>query len=234
MGVFSSDGRTRAQRRAEAKALKTKAKMEAKFEAKQRRKAEKRIRKDERKALNKELKAETKAVAKVDGKATKAQVKLAKAEAKTIAAQAKADADAKRFSPASVRRYLTVARLVAPIVAPLVYRAAVSARGELTRVQATRAGVSPELLGQFAGHGATLSARIATARSAVTQVTEHDSSAEARAFVDAMVNRLDNLAIAVNAAESMAPAQRRTAHQSIAGELEAIDADVLARLGVAG
>ena len=59
-----------------------------------------------------------------------------------------------------------------------------------------------------------------------------DPSADTDKFVAAIGTRLDNLAIAVDAAETMPSAQRRAAHASIDSELGAIDADVLARLGV--
>ena len=48
-----------------------------------------------------------------------------------------------------------------------------------------------------------------------------------------MSNRLANLSLAVDTAESMNPAERRNAHRAINNELSAIDADILARLGVA-
>ncbi|MEE3852307.1 DUF6474 family protein [Gordonia sp. LSe1-13] len=228
MGLFSSDSKTRAQRKAEAKALKTKAKLEAKLDAKQARKSEKSRRKAEHKFRSKELKLQRK-----NEKASgKAQVKAAKADAKATEAKAKAAADAQRYSPASVRRYLTVARLLSPIVMPIAYRAAVAARGRVTAIQASRAGVAPDVLRQFSGHGATLSARISTTRSALEKVGNNDSSDDSAAFVSAMVTRLDNLAIAVDAAEAMPSSQRRTAHQSIEKELEGIEADILARLGV--
>ncbi|MFW0783799.1 DUF6474 family protein [Gordonia sp. CPCC 206044] len=228
MALFSSDPKTRAQRKAEAKALKAKARMEAKLEAKRHRKSERARRRDERKFRAKELKDQRK-TAKVAGKA---QSKAAKADAKATAAKAKAASDAKPFSPVSVRRYLTVARLVAPVVVPIAYRGAVAARGQITNLQARRAGVAPEVLRQFSGHGATLSARLSTTRAAVARVAGKDSSADAQEFVTAMTGRLDNLSVAVDAAEAMPPAQRRAAHQSIESELAAIDADVLARLGV--
>ncbi|MDL9935381.1 DUF6474 family protein [Gordonia sp. ABSL1-1] len=228
MGLFSSDGKSRAERKAEAKALKAKAKLEAKFEAKDRRRAEKARRKAETKFHKKDLKAERKTAAKV----AKSQEKVVKAETKKIATEAKVAADARRFSPASVKRYLTVARMVAPIVGPIAYRAAVAGRGQLSALQANRAGVSPEVLRQYSGHGASLSARIATTRTALGKVTATDQSADSPEFIAAMTKRLDNLDVAVQTAETMPAGQRRTAHQSIDDELGAIDADVLARLGV--
>ncbi|MGW6033468.1 DUF6474 family protein [Gordonia terrae] len=226
MGLFSSDGTTRAQRKAEAKALKAKAKLEAKFDAKSRRKEHKARRKNEHKYFQKEMKAERKTAKQL----AKSQTKVSKAEAKKFAVEAQAAADAKALSPASVKRYLTVARLVAPIAVPVVYRAAVAGREQLSTLQASRAGVSPEVLRQFSGHGAALSARIATTRTALEKVV--GTSADAKDFVAAMTKRLDNLDIAVQTAETMSAGQRRTAHKAIADELEAVDADILARLGV--
>ncbi len=228
MGLFSSDKTTRAQRKAEMKAAKARAKLEAKLDAKSRKKSHKSRRRDERKLRKTEYKEQRKTL-----KATaKAQEKVSRAEAKAIAAKAKADADAKAFSPVSVRRYLTVARLLSPIVIPLAYRTAVAARGQVTAMQASRAGVSPDALRQYSGHGAALSARISASRSALRKVANQDSSSDSAKFVEAMTSRLDNLAVAVDAAEVMPAGQRRTAHGSIDAELAAIDADVLARLGV--
>lgn len=228
MGLFSSDGKTRAQRRADAKALKRKAKLEAKAQHSEHRKAQKKSLKDEHKFHKKGLKAERKNVK----HAAKAQTKVANAEAKAIEAQQKADEKARKVTPANIKRYLTVARLVSPVVAPLAYRGAVAAREQLNQYKATRAGVAPELLAQYSGHGAPLAARIESARAALKQVPTQDPSADSGAFVEAIGTRLDNLAVAVDAAETMPPAQRRSAHASIDAELGAIDADVLARLGV--
>ena len=228
MGLFSSSRAHRAQRKAERKALKAKAKLEAKLDAKERRRNHKAKLKDERKYRRRDQRDQRR----TDRTAAKAQVKVVNAEAKAAAAQAKAVADAKFLSPARVRRFLTVARMLAPIVVPIVYRASVGARAQITALTANRAGVSPDVLRQFSGHGASLSARIASSRSTVAKLAEQDSSAEGKQFVAAMTQRLDNLAVAVDAAESMPTAQRRTAHQSIDSELTAIDADVLARLGV--
>ncbi|MFT4043787.1 MAG: DUF6474 family protein [Gordonia sp. (in: high G+C Gram-positive bacteria)] len=228
MGLFSSDGKSRAQRRAEAKALTAKTKLEAKLASKDRRAAAKQLRKSEHKYRKKQLKAQRKTTT----AEAKAQRKVAKEQTKVVAAQAKAAADAKPFSPASVRRYLALGRIVAPIVVPIAYRAAVAGRGRITEFQASRAGVAPELLSQFSGHGAPILARIASIRNSLQKVKAQDTSHDSGAFVDAMTTRLDNLAVAVEASESMPTSQRRTAQRAVEEELAAIDADVLARLGV--
>ena len=96
MGLFSSDGTTRAQRKAEAKALKAKAKLEAKFDAKSRRKEQKARRKNEHKYFQKEMKAERKTARQL----AKSQTKVSKAEAKKFAVEAQAAADAQRVHQA--------------------------------------------------------------------------------------------------------------------------------------
>lgn len=235
MGLIVSDGKSRAQRRAEAKALKVKAKMEAKLDAKARRKSAKIDRRADRKADRKANRSVEKS-ARTDHKAAvqvaKSNAKAAQANAKVEVAKINAEAASHRLSTTNVKRYLAVARLVAPIAAPVIYRASVGAREQLSIARANRAGVSPDVLRQFSGHGATLSARIASTRSSVDNLAVQDSSAEGTAFTNAMNGRLANLATAVDAAEMMPPAQRRHAHQAIDRELAAIDGDILARLGV--
>ncbi|MFW0789819.1 DUF6474 family protein [Gordonia sp. CPCC 205333] len=250
MGLIVSDGKSRAQRRAEAKALKTKAKLEAKLDAKARRKSEKIDRRALRKAERKAQRQADRQAArqerdtqngdrksssgddKASVKAAKANKKAAKVSAKADAAKIKAEAESRKLSTTNVKRYLAVARLVAPIAGPVIYRASVSAREQLAIAKANRAGVSPDVLRQFSGHGATQSARVATTRASVDKLVAQDQSADAAAFASAMNTRLANLATAVDAAEMMPPAQRRHAHQAIDRELSTIESDILARLGV--
>ena len=55
---------------------------------------------------------------------------------------------------------------------------------------------------------------------------------ETKAFVAAMTDRLTALSAAVTAAENMPGSRRRSAQQSIADQLDGIEADLMARLGV--
>nr|MCH9700032.1 hypothetical protein [Actinomycetes bacterium] len=86
------------------------------------------------------------------------------------------------------------------------------------------------------GHGARLSARIASAEQSLRQLVDNKPKAakdpETKQFVSAMNQRLGDLAAAVTAAENMPPERRRAAHAAIAEELDGIDADLMARLGV--
>lgn len=217
MGLFTKR-KSRATRRAEAKALKAKAKLEAKLEA---RNEARRIKAEER----------------TEAKALRAQVKAQRDADRTAVKVAQAQLEAVRegrlLSPTRVRRALTVGRMLAPILVPLAYRAAMTARGLLDERRADRLGVPLSQLGQFSGHGAELSARIAGAEQSVREVAgKNPADAETKRFVAAMNARLADLAAAVTAAEHMPPGQRRAAHTAIGGQLDAIDADLMARLGV--
>jgi Family of unknown function (DUF6474) len=210
--------KTRATRRAEARAIKAKAKLEARLAAKN----EVRRFKAEHKAETKALKAQLKAQRNSD----RAAVKVAET-------QLKAAREGKLFSPSRIRRLLTVTRLLAPVVVPLVYRASISARGVIDQRRADRLGVPLSQIGQFSGHGAELSARIAGAEQSLRAVLEKKpKDAETKQFVSAMNERLSDLSAAVTAAENMPTAQRRPAHAAIARQLDGIEADLLARLGL--
>lgn len=242
MGLFSqaepkpTRKERRAAKKAEKEAAKRRAKYEAKYEAKERRaeqRAEKReaartVRRGERKsarAHRRELRSKER-IAKHESRA-------AVAEAKVRTAEIEAAKVAKKLTPQNARRAMSIAKVVAPVLGPVVYRGSVVAREKIGDLQAARAGVPPETLRQFTGKGAPLAARIATTRRSLHSLTLTDTGAEAAAFAQAMSVRLDNLSVAVDAAESMNPEGRRNAYRAIGNELTAIDADILARLGVA-
>lgn len=217
MALFTKR-KSRATRRAEARALKAKATMEAKLAAKN---ETKRIRATERSG-NRALRAQVRTQRNTD----RAAVKVAET-------QLRAAREGRLFAPARVRRTLTVSRLLAPVVVPVAYRAVVAARGLLDERRADRLGVPLSALGQFSGSGGKLSARIAGAESSLRQLSAaKPKDGETKGFVAAMTERLAALSAAVTAAENMPGPARRTAQESIAGQLDGIEADLLARLGV--
>jgi hypothetical protein len=142
--------------------------------------------------------------------------------------------EGKLLSPIRIRRMLTVSRLLAPIVVPVVYRAAMAARGLIDQRRADQLGVPLAQIGQFSGYGARLSARIAGAEQSLRAVQEKKpKDAETKQFVAAISERLTDLSAAVTAAENMPAARRRAAHAAISKQLDEIDADLMARLGLA-
>lgn len=209
---------SRATRRAEARAIKARAKLEAKLSA---RNEVRRIKAAER-SENKVLKAQLKAARDSD----RAAVKVAEAQLKAVR-------EGKLLSPTRVRRALTVSRLLAPVIVPVAYRAAIAARGIIDERRADRLGVPLSQLGQFSGQGGQLSARIAGAENSLRMVAEKKpKDAETKQFVAAMTERLNALSAAIPAAENMPGQRRRDAHAAIAEQLDGIDADLMARLGV--
>jgi hypothetical protein len=217
MGLFKRR-KSRATRRAEARAIKTKAKLEARLAAKN----------DARRIKN-EAKHQTAAIK----AGLKAQRESDQAALKVAEAQLKAAREGKLLSTSRIRRVLTVARLLAPVVVPVVYRAAISARGALDQRRADKLGVPLSQIGQFSGVGGALSARIAGAEQSLRKVAEKKpKDPETKQFVTAITDRLSDLSAAVSAAENMPAARRRAAHTAIADQLDGIDADLMARLGV--
>lgn len=226
MGLFGKKKRTsrRATRKAEAKALKHKAKLEAKLGAK-----------NDRKRIKTAARAEHKST-KAAAKSQRADIKSLRETEKNDLAIAKAQqatAEAGKLSLKKINRYLGIARVLVPVLAPLAYRGATALRGQIDRYRAEQMGVQVEELGQFTGHGARLSARISGAERSLAEITAaHPNDAETKQFAAAITTRLTDLSTAVDTAEHMPTARRRSAHAAIAGELDGIEADLLARLGV--
>ena len=227
MGLFTKR-KSRATKRAEARALKSKAKLEAKLAAK-----------NETKRI--------KATERSEGKAIKAQVRAQKdsdrAAVKVATTQLRAKREGKLLSPSRVRRTLTVSRMLAPVVVPVAYRAAMATRGVIDERRADRLGVPLTALGQFSGQGGKLSARISGAETTLRLVAavkadqkkadiKKADDGETKQFVAAMSERLTALAAAVTAAENMPGPGRRAAQTSISEQLDGIEADLMARLGV--
>ncbi|OBG95308.1 hypothetical protein A5697_24765 [Mycobacterium sp. E3251] len=210
--------KSRATRRAEARAIKARAKLEAKLAARNETRRYKAAHRAEAKALRAQIKAQR--------DSDRNALKVAET-------QLKAAREGKVFSPTRIRRALTVSRLLAPILTPVIYRAAISARALIDQRRADQLGIPLAQIGQFSGHGAQLSARIAGAEKSLRTVQEKKpKDAETKQFASAITERLTDLAAAVTAAENMPAARRRAAHAAISSQLDGIEADLMARLGL--
>jgi hypothetical protein len=211
--------KSRATRRAEARAIKAKAKLEAKLSAKNEARRFKAAQRHESAALREHLKAQR----------DSDQTALKVAEAKL-----KAVREGKVLSPTRIRRLLTVSRLLAPIVVPMVYRLAIAVRGLIDQRRADQLGVPLAQIGQFSGHGGRLSARVAGAEQSLHAVQgKKPKDDETKQFTAAISERLSDLSAAITAAENMPGTRRRAAHAAISKQLDEIDADLMARLGLA-
>jgi hypothetical protein len=216
MGLFTKR-KSRATRRAEARALKAKAKMEAKLGAKNERKR---------------IKASARAEERTAKTQLKAQKNIDRTALKVAATQLRTAREGKLLAPGRIRRTLTASRLLAPVVVPIAYRAAISARGVIDERRADKLGVPLTQLGQFSGAGGRLSARISGAEQSLRLVDGRHDDSETQQFVSAITERLTALAAAVPAAENMPGPRRRAAQSSISEQLDGIEADIMARLGV--
>ena len=175
MGLFRRR-KSRATRRAEAKALKAKAKLEARLSAKN----EARRIKADAKRQDKTVKANL-----------RAQKDSDRAALKVAETQLRAAREGKLLSASRIRRTLTISRMLAPVVVPIAYRVAISARGFVDERRADRLGVPLSQLGQFSGAGGALSARIAGAEQTLAQVAaKKPKDAETKQFVSAVTDRL--------------------------------------------
>jgi hypothetical protein len=217
MGLFGKR-KSRATRRAEARAIKARAKLDARLTAKN----EARRIKSAQRAADKAVKAQL-----------KAQQDSGRVALKVAEAELKAAREGKLLSPTRIRRTLTVSRLLAPILTPVIYRAAMATRALIDRRRADQLGIPLAQIGQFSGSGARLSARIAGSEQSLQMVQEKKpKDAETRQFVSAITERLSDLSAAVTAAEHMPAARRRAAHTAISSQLDGIEADLMARLGL--
>ncbi len=217
MGLFGKR-KTRATRRAEARAIKAKAKLEAKLAAKNDVRRFKAAQRAETKALRERLKSQR--------ESDQTALKVAEANLKAVREGA-------LLSPTRVRRLLTVSRLLAPVLVPVAYRIATAARGLIDQRRADQLGVPLAQIGRFSGSGGRLSARIAGAEQSLRSVQQNKpKDPETAQFVTAISERLADLAAAVTAAENMPAARRRGAHAAITRQLDEIDADLMARLGL--
>ena len=106
-------------------------------------------------------------------------------------------------------------------------------RGLIDQRRADQLGVPLSQIGQFSGHGGQLSARVAGAEQSLQAVhASKRKDAETKQFVAAISERLTDLSAAITAAENMPATRRRGAHAAISRQLDEVDADLMARLGL--
>jgi hypothetical protein len=136
-----------------------------------------------------------------------------------------------RLNPKSAKNLVGVAKVVAPalipVLAPVLARGASVLSDRYDRYRARRLGVDVADIGKFSGRGARLHARIAGFTDALDELRAKDA-----AYVEKTEARLTQLAAAVKAAERMPTARRKAAHRAVGTDLDALEADLLRRLGV--
>lgn len=139
---------------------------------------------------------------------------------------------------AKIKRYIGIARIVVPVVAPIVYQAVGTARDRWDAHRARQFGVAPDELAEFTGRGAALYARIHNLALSTRDLStrfgtgQDDRAREVRSFVEDAEQRLTDLESAVRAAEQMPGSRRRRAHLAVSGELDRVENRLLALWGV--
>lgn len=204
MGVFKAISKARA----EAKAAKVRVKAEVKAAQKDRLRQQKLLAKQEHKLI------------KAEQKGLKAKRKQELKLAKTELERQKAG----KLNKARVQRYVGVARMLTPILAPLIYKATTQLQEVATKQRAQKHGISTAEMSQFAGYGASLKARIAGLRK------NAEEAPLPRGFKLDVNERLDELDKAVDNAEYMTPEQRRRAHRSIISDLDLLAGQIQEKL----
>jgi hypothetical protein len=135
------------------------------------------------------------------------------------------------MTPAKAKRMLKIATAIAPLLAPYAIAAAGVARQRWDAARAFQLGVTPEQLAQFSGPGGGLHARISGLATALAELRTGGEPGAVE-FVGRTEPRLAELAAAVRAAEQMPGRRRKVVHRAISTELDAIDRQLLERLGV--
>ena len=195
--------------------------------AKQERKSEKVHAKQERKTLKREAKMvakDRKLAEKIDSAGRKHEYELAAMELDKLKGT--------KLNKDDVQRWLNMAKVATPVLLPLVYKVLSNAQG--SDKTAESGGVDLKAAGINAtGPGAALGVRIVRLEQTLGQLeTSRGGEREIKDFVASTRTRLTDLRTAVETAETTPTAQRREIHSAISSELDRVNKDVLARLGV--
>ncbi|MEU4740274.1 DUF6474 family protein [Actinosynnema sp. NPDC023658] len=137
----------------------------------------------------------------------------------------------KGFTPGRAKNLVGIAKVLAPtlipVMAPVAARAAALLGDRYDRYRASRLGVPVDQLTRYSGRGAGLHARIVGFSEALDQLRETEPT-----YVEGTEKRLSQLLAAVRASERMPAPRRRAAHRAVSTDLDAMEADLLKRLGV--
>lgn len=192
------------------------------------RKAEKGMSKQERATLKREAKLvakDRKMAEKIDAAGRKHEYQVAEMELKKL--------EGTKLGKEDVKRWLSLAKVATPVLLPMVYKLVSNAQGPADKpdgpgaVDLKAAGISAT------GPGAALGARIVRLEQTLDQLdVSRGDDRQVKDFTASTRSRLKDLRTAVETAETTPTAKRRAVHAAISGELDRVNKDVLARLGV--
>lgn len=192
------------------------------------RKAEKSLSKQQRATLKREAKLtakDRKIADKIDAAGRKHEYKLAAMELEKM--------DAGKFGKKDVQRLLSVAKTATPVLLPLLYKVVSNAQGPSDKPSGIAAFDAQSAGINATGPGAALGARIVRLEHTLDQLdTTRGDERQVKDFIASSRTRLKDLRTAVETAEISPTAKRREIHASISGELDRVNKDIFARLGV--
>jgi hypothetical protein len=199
-------------------------------------KAAKKAAGEERKARDAESKnrrAEIKASRKASRAASKASAAAAKASTAAAAAAATRPARlvTKLTDPKIAKRAVTIGKVLAPALAPVLLKAAAGTRGLLDERRARALGVPVDQVGAFRGPTGAAGARITGLSDSVRELASRKGNdLQVTRFAEVATARLRDLTAAVQASASMPKAKRNEVLRAVSRELDGIDADLVAHL----
>ena len=193
--------------------------------AKRDRKTEKTLSKQERATIKREAKLlakDRKQQEKIDAAGRKHEYQVAEMELKKL--------EGTKLGKEDVQRWLGLARAATPVLVPLIFKLVSNAQGSdkpSGTVDLKAAGINAT------GPGAALGARIVRLEQTLDQLeASRGGEREVKDFINSTRTRLGDLRTAVETAETAPTSERREVHSAISGELDRVNKDILARLGV--
>lgn len=203
-------------------------------------KAAAKLAKTEAKAAAHESAAAAKS-AKKQSKAARKSAKAATKASKAAAAAAEAEAAAKATRPAraittitdpkTAKRAVTIGKILVPVLAPVLLKAAAGARGFLDTQRAHRLGVPVSEVGVYRGPTGSTRARLDGLAGSVRELGDRaGNDLQTTRFVEVATARIADLTAATEAAASLPGGQRREMLRAIGEELNRIGADLMDRL----
>ncbi|MDV8002057.1 DUF6474 family protein [Rhodococcus sp. IEGM 1408] len=191
-------------------------------------KGEKALSRQERATLKREAKLQAKdrkMAEKIDAAGRKHEYQVAEMELKKL--------EGAKLGKEDVQRWLSLAKVATPVLLPLAYKLVSNLQGSADK-SAGAGSVDLKAAGINAtGPGAALGGRIVRLEQTLGQLdVSRGDDRQIKDFIASTRSRLQDLRTAVETAESTPTAQRREVHTAISGELDRVNKDVFARLGV--
>lgn len=177
------------------------------------------------KMVSQQKKKDAKALAKSQAKDRKHELELAQSKVDLIKA-------GKILNPARIARYITVIKVLAPLLAPLIYRGTTLLREYLESQGKTDVSLNSLVGKRFSKLGSKFNVRINKANASLDKISAgKPGDLQVKQFVTTTKKELENLATAVDNAESFPTARKFKIHRDIDKHLAKIEETILHELG---